>query len=317
MNNEENPITIIRVENLIFDYPGKRALHDVSFSIEQGSITALVGPNGAGKTTLLRCIAALEQPISGNILVDKLNVQEHPRLCHRRLGYLSDFFGLYDQLTVAQCFRFVGMANDLPVHKLDSAIADTARCLDLEDRLATPTGKLSRGLRQRVAIGQAIIHSPKIVILDEPASGLDPEARHSLANLFTRLQSRGMTLIVSSHILAELEAYSTNMLILRDGRIVEHRHLENHQRDKSRIRLMLSAADPSLVSVLTSIPDITELHCEENSATFLFDADKSMQYGLLKSLIEKGLAIYEFGNDKQNLQDAYLATLNTVKENQV
>ena len=302
---------------MIFDYPGKRALHDVSFSIEQGSITALVGPNGAGKTTLLRCIAALEQPISGNIRVDELDVQEHPRLCHRRLGYLSDFFGLYDQLTVAQCFRFVGLANNLSMHKLDSAIADTAHCLDLEDRLATPTGKLSRGLRQRVAIGQAIIHSPKIVILDEPASGLDPEARHSLANLFIRLQSRGMTLIVSSHILAELEAYCTDMLILRDGHIVEHRHLENQQHDKSRIRLLLSATEPSLASILTAIPGITELHCRENSATFLFDTDKNVQFKLLKSLIEKGLAIYQFGTDKQNLQDAYLATLNTAKENHV
>ena len=307
---------MIRVESLTFDYPGKRALHDVSFSIEQGSITALVGPNGAGKTTLLRCIAALEQPMSGSILVDNIDVQENPRQCHRKLGYLSDFFGLYDQLTVEQCFRFVGLANDLNPNKLDEAITETARYLELEDRLSSPTGKLSRGLRQRVAIGQAIIHSPEIIILDEPASGLDPEARYSLANLFTRLQNRGMTLIISSHILAELEAYSTDMLILRDGRIIEHRHLDSNRSTKKRIRISLSVAAQHLEKILIGIEGISQLQCNNCSATFLFDTDKDQQTQLLKSLIELGLPICEFGIDKHNLQDAYLATLNAEQEKQ-
>ncbi|MDD1606888.1 MAG: ABC transporter ATP-binding protein, partial [Methylococcaceae bacterium] len=212
---------MINVEQLIFEYPNLRALDEVSFHIPQGSITALVGPNGAGKTTLLRCMAALDQPMSGNIRIDGIDVLEHPRECHRIIGYLSDFFGLYDRLTVRQCLHYVARAQGIADEDCEAAIAKVSKGLYITDRLDVLAGTLSRGLRQRVAIAQAIIHSPRVVLLDEPASGLDPEARHELAELFLELQKQGMTLLVSSHILAELEAYSTDMLVLRQGRIIE------------------------------------------------------------------------------------------------
>ena len=175
---------LIQVSSLIFEYTGFRALNNVSFTIPSGSITALVGPNGAGKTTLLRCLSALEQPLNGSIIIDDIDVLEHPRLCHRKVGYLSDFFGLYERLTVRQCLHFVARAQGITPDACPEAIARVSRQLNIDDRLDVTPAELSRGLRQRVAIAQAIIHQPKVVLLDEPASGLDPEARHLLAELF-------------------------------------------------------------------------------------------------------------------------------------
>ncbi|NJD05295.1 MAG: ABC transporter ATP-binding protein, partial [Methylococcaceae bacterium] len=217
-----NGLPAIHVEHLVFEYPNVRALDDVCFAIPTGSITALVGPNGAGKTTLLRCIAALDQPLSGRIQVGDIDVLAEPRLCHRRIGYLSDSFGLYESLTVRQCLSYAAEANGLDHAVVSEAVERTAQRLNLRERLEQKAGELSRGLRQRVAIGQAIIHGPSLVLLDEPAAGLDPEARHHLSQLFRALQADGMTLLVSSHILAELAEYSTGMLVLKDGRIAGH-----------------------------------------------------------------------------------------------
>ncbi|NOQ35652.1 MAG: ATP-binding cassette domain-containing protein, partial [Methylococcaceae bacterium] len=122
---------LIQVSNLIFEYTGFRALNDVSFTIPSGSITALVGPNGAGKTTLLRCLSALEQPLNGSIIIDDIDTLEHPRQCHRRVGYLSDFFGLYDRLTVRQCLHFVARAQGIAPEDCEKAIVRVANQLNI------------------------------------------------------------------------------------------------------------------------------------------------------------------------------------------
>jgi ABC-2 type transport system ATP-binding protein len=298
---------MIRVEDLVFDYPGVRALDGVSFSVAPGSITALVGPNGAGKTTLLRCLAALDTPLSGRALIDGVDVQEEPRACHALVGYLSDFYGLYQALTVRQCLTHVALSQRLVPHEIGAAVQNTARQVGLEDKLNIRAGELSRGQRQRVAIGQAIIHRPKVVLLDEPASGLDPEARHALAELFLALRDQGMTLFVSSHILAELEEYSSAMLVLRQGRIVEHTDIRpRHQRLRLRIRLAAPAPEGF---DWQSIAGLEVLHSENNELACSFEGDETRRHELLKLLLAKGLPVYGFDEARVNLQDAYLATV--------
>ncbi len=213
---------MISVNNLTFDYPGKRALQHVTFSIEPGSITALVGPNGAGKSTLMRCLASLDTPSGGSIHIDELDVLEFPRKAHALMGYLPDFFGLYDDLTVEQCLRYHAMVQNITNAEQKTAIDRVAQRMQIQDQLLQEAGTLSRGQRQRLAIAQAIIHHPKVLILDEPASGLDPEARYHLSQLLVLLAKEGITMLVSSHILSELEDYCTHMLILREGKIVKH-----------------------------------------------------------------------------------------------
>lgn len=300
---------MITVDKLIFEYPGLRALDDVSFRINQGSITALVGPNGAGKTTLLRCMAALDRPVSGTISIGDIDVLEQPRECHRVIGYLSDFFGLYQRLTVRQCLHFVARAQGIADSDCPAAIDAVCRRLHIEDRLEMRPGELSRGLRQRVAIAQAIIHKPSLVLLDEPASGLDPEARHELAELFLDLQRQGMTLLVSSHILAELEAYCSDMLVLRKGRLVEQVTVKQTQQHKP-FKLLLARPVQNLAGLLKQIPDIELLKTEhDNLALIQLSADTEQQHAVLKALLELNLPVCEFAPAASNLQDAYLQTI--------
>lgn len=287
-----------------------RALDEVSFTLERGSVTALVGPNGAGKSTLLRCIAGLETPALGAIEVAGIDVLEAPREAHRRLGYLSDFFGVYEALTVRQCLIHAGAIHGTPAPALAAAVERTALRLGLGDRLEVLAGTLSRGLRQRLAIGQAIIHSPELVLLDEPAAGLDPEARHALALLFRELQSGGTTLVVSSHILAELDEYSTHMLVLRAGRVVEQREVhEAGTRPSRRMRLALSHADDRAAAILASQPGVTAVEDDGAGFVFAWESAGASQAALLRALVEAGLEVVSFGEARENLQDSYLRTL--------
>ncbi len=301
---------VIEVEGVSFEYPGVRALDAVTFRIEAGSITALVGPNGAGKTTLLRLLAALERPLTGRIRVDGIDVVDEPRTSHRRIGYLSDAFGLYAELTVRQCLRYVAAANRLDPGAIPEAVERIAGALEIRDKLDSRAGTLSRGQRQRVAIAQAVIHSPRVLFLDEPASGLDPEARHGLAQLFRRLRDEhGMTLLVSSHILSELEEYSTAMLVLRAGRIVEHSQLARAVPARARLRLTLARPHPGLAADLAALPQVSEVGIDGLDATFAHAGDASARQALLAGLIAAGVPVCGLAEERRNLQDSYLATV--------
>ncbi len=300
---------MIEVRGLSYEYPGLRALADVSFDIARGTITALVGPNGAGKTTLLRCLAGMERPLSGSIRVNDIDVIEEPRRSHRHVGYLSDFFGLYDKLTVRQCLRYVGAANGLAADALAATVADTAAELGIHERLDQRTGELSRGLRQRVAIAQAIIHGPTVVLLDEPASGLDPEARYALGELFLTLLRRGMTLLVSSHILAELEAYSTHMLILRGGQLVEHRALAQSLETTTHMEVRSLDGAASLGAALAREALVTELAVDGDTVRFTFKGDEQQRAALLHALLATGLRVSHFAAVAEDLQQSYINSI--------
>ena len=300
---------MISVENLTFEYPGVRALDSVNFDVSAQTITALVGPNGAGKTTLLRCLAALEQPLAGRVSIDGIDVIEHLRACHRRIGYLSDFLGLYKQLTVRQGLRYAAAAHWMTTEELPAAVERSAESLNITPLLDKLGGELSRGQRQRVAIAQAIIHSPKVVILDEPASGLDPEARASLAELFVALRKQGMTLIVSSHILAELEQYSSAMLVLHEGNLIEHSKLSGADYHKISMRLRIVREHPDIAQFLNAQSGIETIEQDGQEIRFLLDDDPQVRHLLLRSLLDAGISICDFAPEQRNLQDTYLATV--------
>lgn len=299
---------MIEVCNLVFDYPGKRALENVSFTLRAGSITALVGPNGAGKTTMLRCLAALEEPTSGTILLDGEDILDDPRATHRQIGYLSDFFGLYEELTARQCLHYAAMSRGVPQERQPELIRASAAQLEIDPLLDMKAGSLSRGQRQRLAIAQAIINHPRLLLLDEPASGLDPESRHSLALLFKRLQQAGMTLLVSSHILAELEEYCTDMLVLRSGRIIDHAPLAARE-EAAVFELRLAEPVAGLEGVLQKFAGVSILRASQDTAHFSCSLAPDQQHSLLRDMIASGLKVCSFAELKQNMQDVYLRTV--------
>ena len=305
---------MIQVEGLVFDYPGHRALHGISLHITPGTVTALVGPNGAGKSTLLRCIAGLDAPLAGSISVAGIDVLEHPRRVHQKLGYLSDFFGLYQQLTVQQCLTYAAASQGLPEAQARQRAHTVAQQLGLQDKLTTLASNLSRGQRQRVAIGQAIVHAPKVLLLDEPASGLDPEARALLTDVFKSLQAEGMSLVVSSHILAELDQYSTHMLALNQGRVLEHRALGHsapatHDTVERSLRLEFVADAASVARWPQAQANVRVIEVHGNAVEIGFFGNATAQAALVRACVTAGHSLVTISPLAENLQQSYLKSL--------
>jgi len=295
---------MIEIRELVFEYPGHRALAGVSLTIVKNSITALVGPNGAGKTTLLRCMAALETPYSGSVTINGLDTREAPRAIHAGLGYLPDFFGLYDALSVRRCLHYAARAHGIGASAAAGAAEVAAGRVGLSDRMEQAAGQLSRGLRQRLAIAQTIVHQPKVLLLDEPAAGLDPKARRDLSQLLLSLRDSGMTLVVSSHILAELEDYSDRMVIVDHGRIAGGESIA--LKTGARLRIVLAASREDLKDFLGG-QGAQVLEATADQAVVSMAADAGARARLLAALIGAGFAVADFTEDVRALEDVYFA----------
>lgn len=317
---------MIRVEGVTYDYPGHRALDNVSFALPPASVTALIGPNGAGKTTLLRIMAALDAPMYGQVFIDGLDVREAPREAHRLMGYLPDHFGLYQDLRARQCLLYAAHARGLGREAAESAALWAAKEVDLLPRLDARASTLSRGQRQRLALAQAIVHRPQVLLLDEPASGLDPQARLELSRLMKSLAVGGMTLVVSSHILAELESYSSAMLALENGRLIAHQLLasaagagkektEAALDDSPRLlRIQLEkSTDDTLAALRESLEKrgLRVMKSEKAAHALLVEGrfDAASQGVLLCALVGEGWPLVEFARETRNLQETYLEML--------
>ena len=298
---------MIEVSGVVYDYPAARALHGVSFEVQAGAVLALVGPNGAGKSTLMRCIAALDAPTEGTIRVAGLDVEADPRGVHAAIGYLPDFFGLYEELSVRKALTYAARSRGVGVAETPAAVEMAAARVQLTDRLEARAGELSRGLKQRLAIAQTIVHQPRVLLLDEPAAGLDPEARRSLSDLILSLAGDGMTIVVSSHILAELEDYSTQMLMIRDGAVVGGGGgaAGGGHRDGQRVEVTFAEPPLDLAERLEALGVTVERQAGDTATLLLPEGEDDS--ALLGKLIGAGLKVRSFQAAKKTLEDAYLA----------
>ena len=298
---------MIIVKDVVYDYPASRALHGVSFEVASGAVLALVGPNGAGKTTLMRCIAALDAPLDGAISVAGLDTQDDPRGVHAAIGYLPDFFGLYDELSVRRALTYAARSRAVSETDTPKAVEEAAERVQLTDRLDARAGELSRGLRQRLAIAQTIVHQPSVLLLDEPAAGLDPEARRSLSELIVGLAGGGMTIVVSSHILAELEDYSTRMLMIRDGRVAGGGVVAAGSGAGADAGFAVSFTDPPkdlrkrLEALGLTVTHLAGADAVVSAGPGAADAD------VLAKLVGAGLKVSAFQPARRTLEAAYLS----------
>ncbi|MBV9989713.1 MAG: ABC transporter ATP-binding protein [Alphaproteobacteria bacterium] len=298
---------MIEVTDLVYEYPTARALDGVSLKVAPQTITALVGPNGAGKTTLLRCLAALEVPYAGRVTIDGLDTATHPREIHARLGYLPDFYGLYDSLTVRRCLVHAARAHGIAPDAAGGAAEKAASRVGLSDRMEKHAGELSRGLRQRLAIGQTIVHEPRVLLLDEPAAGLDPQARRDLSTLLVSLKDADMTLVVSSHILAELEDYCSEMIIIEDGRIAGGKAVKVRDVERPRYLLEIATARSDLKEFLSGRAGLDVIEADEHHALFTFTRNPGARAKLVRDLVGAGFEVSSFGESTKALEDTYFA----------
>jgi ABC-2 type transport system ATP-binding protein len=216
----ETPLLSVSALRLCYD-GARNAVADVSFEIGAGSIFALVGPNGAGKTSILRMLATLQQPTSGSIKLCGVDLVEDAPDARRLLGFLPDNFSLYDRLTPVAYLEFWARLYDLPAEGQKDRIDALLEELGLLDKRTAIIGTLSRGMKQRLGLGRALIHEPKLLLLDEPASALDPAARERLQQLLVSWKRRGLSIVVSSHILPDLAAIADAVGIMERGKMVQ------------------------------------------------------------------------------------------------
>ncbi|MGC9954274.1 MAG: ABC transporter ATP-binding protein [Rhizomicrobium sp.] len=296
---------MIEVRDLVYEYPSVRALKGVSLHVAPQTITALVGPNGAGKTTLLRCLAALEPPYSGTVAIDGFDTREAPRAIHARLGYLPDFYGLYDALSVRRVLNYAARSRGIAPALVAGAVEKAVGRVGLMDRLEAKAGELSRGLRQRLAIAQAIVHEPRVLLLDEPAAGLDPQARRDLSALLLTLRDGGMTLVVSSHILAELEDYCSEMIIIEAGLIVGGQAIKVRDVERPRYMLEIATARSDLREFLAGRAGVDVIEADDYHALITHTKNAAARARLIRDLLASGFEVSSFGESTKALEDAY------------
>jgi ABC-2 type transport system ATP-binding protein len=195
---------MIHVENLTKRYGNMQALAGMSFDVPAGEIFGFVGPNGAGKTTTLRILATLLEPAAGAATIDGIDVTADPHAIRDRIGFMPDFFGVYDQLTTAEYLAFYANCYRVPRGRWKQLVSDLLELINLTEKADAQVNSLSRGMKQRLCLARALVHDPKVLLLDEPASGLDPRARVEMRELLLELKRMGKTIIISSHILPEL-----------------------------------------------------------------------------------------------------------------
>ena len=309
---------MIEIKNLNFYYEDQHTLHNINLVLEKNTITGLIGPNGAGKSTLMRCIAGLEIPRDGEVYLDGQPILDHPQQSYQKMGYLPDIFGLSEKLTVIQSWTHAAASRGVAMQELQDRIQNTATLLNLENKLYEPVGNLSRGQKQRVGIGQVIIHRPQLLILDEPASGLDPEARYELSQLFNLLKDHGMTLLVSSHILSELDEYCTHMLVIKEGRIQQHSKIINHDGTEhlahhdALLPLMLRFSMPlheAQQQALLSLGYLSNLQFQGTTATVSITNDTTQRVQLIRDVVQLQLPLIGVEPLKESLLQSYRNSL--------
>ncbi|MEZ4297732.1 MAG: ABC transporter ATP-binding protein [Polyangiaceae bacterium] len=211
------PAPAIRVRHLWHRFGNLDVLRDVTFDVEQGEIFGFIGPNGAGKTTTIRVMATLLEPMAGRVEVDGIDVTIDPTEVRHRIGYMPDHAGVYERITVREYLEFFADAFRVPSLSVVDAVLELTDLGKIQDRVVAT---MSKGMKQRLQLGRILLHDPKVLILDEPASDLDPRARIEIRDLLLELRSLGKTIFLSSHILTELSDVCTSIAILEKGRLV-------------------------------------------------------------------------------------------------
>ena len=290
------------------------ALRGLDITVPYGQVTALVGANGAGKTTLLLVLATLLAPDAGTVRIAGRDALAHPALARGSLGWMPDAFGVYDQLTVDEYLAFFADAYGLPKPERTRRVAALLHLVHLDDHAGRPVHALSRGQKQRLGMARALVHRPRVLLLDEPASGLDPRSRVELRDLLRSLAADGVAVLVSSHVLSELEEIADRVVLVDRGRTVGEHAMAELAGASSRVRWRIRSLDPArLAAALAGAPGgppelrPTELRggAEVGPLTEAEAAD------LLAELVRAGVPVSGLAPAGSALESAYLAMTET------
>jgi ABC-2 type transport system ATP-binding protein len=300
---------MIAVEHLTKTYGARAALRDVSFEVPEREIFGFVGPNGAGKTTTLRILAALLEPTGGRAFIDGADVTKERNKVHGRMGYMPDFFGVYDQLTVTEYLDFYASCYRQPKARRQKIIEDLLALIGMTDRKNQLVDSLSRGLKQRVCLARALVHDPAVLLLDEPASGLDPRARVEMREILKELQSMGKTIVISSHILPELTELCTMVGIIDHGQMRATgpvRDVIARLSEGKRLRITVVGEKEPAETVLTALKPVRRVEVVNGGIEAEYEGDESVASDILVALTSAGIKVSGFSQVDGGLEDAFL-----------
>ncbi len=286
-----------------------RAVDDVSFEVHQGQVFGYIGPNGAGKTTSMRILATLDLPTYGDACVDGFSVVNDPERVRRRLGFMPDYFGTYPNVNCREYLDFFARAYGLVGRERSQAIAKVMGFTGLDRLAEKPTRGLSKGMKQRLCLGRAMIHDPAVLILDEPAAGLDPRARIELRIMIRELAADGKTLLVSSHILTELAEMCDQVGIIEQGRLLavgSVEEIQRAQRTHSDVKARVLGGAAPLAAWLEQRHDVERISVDGELIHFSHQGDRHDEARLLKEMIQAGFEIVEFGCKQKSLEDVFM-----------
>jgi len=300
---------LLTVDRLRVDYDDVTAVDDVSFTVEAGMVYGLVGPNGAGKSSIIRSVATLVEPSNGSVNVCGVDLMDDPRRAMRHLGFMPDFPPLYEDLTVREFMELFASAYGLSPSSRASRIGELIERVQLTGKLDAPSGSLSRGMRQRLFLAKTLLHDPDVLLLDEPASGLDPLARMELCNILVELGRAGKAVLVSSHILPEMADFCNSVGIMERGRMVVTGRVDEilqKIQPGTRIRVRLLAETPNLLQFLQARPGVRDASVEGARATVQLESPEADVASLLGALISNGFPVVDFHPEQGDLQDIFM-----------
>jgi ABC-2 type transport system ATP-binding protein len=300
----------VQVKNLRKEFGKTVAVDNISFSFDSGHVFGFIGPNGAGKTTTMRIISTIEEPTAGDVMLNGISICEEPELARRVVGYVPDTLPAHPDITVHEYLDFFARAYGLKGGKRAQAVEAIEEFTNVAGIREKNLKALSKGMKQRVSLGRALVHDPDVLILDEPAAGLDPRARVELRELLVLLAERKKAILISSHILTELTEICNGVVIIERGKILETGTIDEVLK-KSALRhtvavRLLDPQNAPLLKELLQMPFVENARGVANEVHFELTGDESAACDILGGLIAKKFKVVEFRQTKTNLEDIFM-----------
>lgn len=300
---------MLQIRNLTKSYGKHKALDGLTMDIGKGALYGFVGSNGAGKTTTMKIIASLLSADSGSIMIDGIDALRYPTLIKQKIGYMPDFFGVYDNLTVREYMEFYASIYKLPQLLANKRIDELLELVRLKDKDKEMVDDLSRGMKQQLCLARTLIHSPQLLILDEPASGLEPRARIDLQKTLQSLSEKKVTILLSSHLLQDLSEVCTHIGIIDAGKlrvqgsvkdIMERQIIDNPMFIRAMEGIEIA------IAILKENSLVTNIASNQKVISFNFAGDELQEAKLLQELVSQQVVLSSFHRDQGNLEEVFL-----------
>ncbi|MFC1596791.1 ATP-binding cassette domain-containing protein [Planctomycetota bacterium] len=300
---------MIELVNFTKRYGDLVAVDQLNLKIDPGEMFGFIGPNGAGKSTTIRFLATLLKPTAGEGIVNGKSVTRQPLDVRRSIGYMPDSFGVYDGMKVWEFLDFFALAYQIPRSTRKKVIGDVLDLLDLAGKRNDYVNGLSRGMKQRLCLAKTLVHDPPVLVLDEPASGLDPRARVEVKALLKELRKMGKTILISSHILTELADCCTSIGIIERGKLLMHGPIDevyNRIRRNRIVEIKFLENLEAGVSILRKTPETRDVRIEDSRVTVELAADEHQLAALMERLIAEGVRMHSFAEKEPTLEDVFM-----------